>query len=202
MMKYSMSFTTGTLFHQESVKVAMLFLESQDWSIVREMVLSKNLLQFRTVNTSKRVCREICSRLKTLNKDELDLLVYGSIQDQGYLLWLAACRRYKFIADFAVEIIREKYISLQFMLSYEDFDFFFNKKSEWHEELDQIKPMTRMKARQILFKMLREADLLTSKNVINPALLSPQILNAISQKNRQDVLIFPTFESDLKEWAQ
>lgn len=196
-----MSFTTGTLFHQESVKLAELFLEFQDWSLVRTVVLSKNLLQSRTVNTSKRVCREVCSRLRTLSAAQLDLLVHGSTQDQSYLLWLAVCRRYKFIADFAVEIVREKYISLQFVLNYDDFDFFFNKKSEWHEELDQIRPATRTKTRQILFKMLREADLLTSNNIINAALLSPQLLSVISQDNRQDILIFPAFESDLKEWA-
>ncbi|MGE5659565.1 MAG: DUF1819 family protein [Actinomycetota bacterium] len=197
-----MSFTTGALFHQESVKLANLFLEFQDWNLVLSMVLSKNLLQFRTVNTSKRVCREVGSRLRTLSTAQLDLLVQGSLQDQGYLLWLAVCRRYKFIADFAVEIVREKYSSLQFVLNYDDFDFFFNKKSEWHEELDQIKPATRTKTRQILFKMLREADLLTSNNIINAALLSPQLLNTISQENRQDILVFPVFESDLKEWVQ
>jgi len=200
--KYSMSFTTGSLFHQESVKLAVLFLEVQDWRLVRDMVLAKNLLQFRTVNTSKRVCREVCSRLKTLNQKELDMLAHGTLQEQGYLLWLAICRRYRFIADFAMEIVREKYIRLQFALDYEDFDFFFNKKSEWHEELDQIKPATRIKSRQILFKMLREADLLTSNNLINPAMLSPQLLSTISQEHRQNLLIFPAFESELKGWAQ
>ena len=201
-LKYSMSFTTGTLFHQESVKLAVLFLESHDWNLVRNIVLSENLLQFRTVNTSKRVFREVRSRLKTLNEDELDLLIHGSLQEQGYLLWLAVCRRYKFIADFAVEILREKYISLKVVLEYEDFDFFFNKKSEWHEELDQTKPATKMKSRQVLFKMLREADLLTSNNIINAAMLSPRFLKAISQENYQDILVFPAFDSDLREWAQ
>ncbi|WP_068816054.1 DUF1819 family protein [Phormidesmis priestleyi] len=200
--KYSMSFTTGSLFYQESVKLAVLFLEIQDWNLVRDMVLSKNLLQSRTVNTSKRVCREVCSRLRTLHENELDLLAHGTFQEQSYLLWLAVCRRYKFIADFAREIVREKYISLQFALDYEDFDFFFNKKSEWHEELDQIKPATRIKSRQILFKMLREADLLTSNNLINPAMLSPQLLSTISEEHRQNLLIFPAFEAELKGWAQ
>ena len=130
------------------------------------------------------------------------MLAHGTLQEQGYLLWLAICRRYRFIADFAMEIVREKYISLQFALDYEDFDFFFNKKSEWHEELDQIKPATRTKSRQILFKMLREADLLTSNNLINPAMLSPQLLSTISEEHRQNLLIFPAFESDLKKWAQ
>jgi len=54
--KYSMSFTTGGLFYRESVALAMLFVELNDWDSVREKVLSENLLQYRTLNTSKRQC--------------------------------------------------------------------------------------------------------------------------------------------------
>ena len=190
-----MSFTAGSLFHQESVKVARLFLEFSDWNKVRDAVLSKNLLQARTINTSKRVCREICARLKTLYQSELDLLIHGTVQEQTYLLWLAVCRRYKFIADFSGEFIRERYITFKMDLHYKDFDSFFNKKSEWHEELDRIKPTTRNKLRQVLFRMLREADLLSANNTINAAMLSPRLLKAITQGNRQDILIFPVLEA-------
>ncbi len=200
--RYSMSFTTGSLFHRESVKLAVLFLEFNNWNIVRDKVLSNNILQARTLNTSKRVCREIISRLKTLDLRELDLLVHGNAQEQGYLLWIAVCRRYKFIADFAVEVLRERYISLKTDLHYEDFDSFFNKKSEWHPELDEIRPATRNKLRQVLFKILREVDLLTANNTINAAMLSPHLLEVISYGNRRDVMFFPAFESHLMEVAQ
>lgn len=193
-----MSFTTGGLFHRESVKLAVLYLEFNDWNIVRDKVISENLLQARTLNTSKRVCREIISRLKNLNPNELNLLVTSNSQEQGYLLWLAICRRYPFVGDFAIDVLRERYITLKSHLSYEDFDVFFNKKSEWHTELDDISPTTRNKLRQVLFKMLREAELLTPKNSINAAILSYRILEAISTDRRQDLLFFPAFESDLK----
>ena len=137
--RYSMSFTTGSLFHRESVELAALFLDQGEWNAVRDKVLSGNLLQARTLNTLKRVCSEIISRLKTLGPREIELLSHGSAQEQGYLLWIAVCRRYKFIADFAIEVIRERYISLKIDLHYEDYDSFFNRKSEWHPELDEIK---------------------------------------------------------------
>ena len=190
-----MAFTTGGLFHRESVALAMLFLELNDWNTVREKVLSENLLQSRTLSTSQRVFREIISRLKTLERSELDLLISGSPQEQKYLLWLAVCRRYRFIADFAKEVIRERYISLKFDLSYEEFDCFFNKKSEWHPELEEIKPTTRNKLRQVLFKILREAELLATDRSINGSMLSKRFLDAIPQERRQDVFFFPAFES-------
>jgi len=197
-----MSFTTGSLFHRESVKLAALYLDLGDWNSVRDKVIAENLLQSRTLNTLKRVCREIVSRLKTLSSGELEFLVQGSHQQQAYLLWLAVCRRYRFIADFAVEVLRERYITLKTDLSYEDFDSFFNQKSEWHSELDEIRPATRSKLRQVLFKILREADLLTADNMINAAMLSPRLLDVILQGSRRDVLYFPVFESDLKGMAQ
>jgi len=196
--RYSMSFTTGSLFHRESVELAVLFLDQGDWNAVRDQVLSGNLLQARTLNTLKRVCREIISRLKTLGPPEIKLLIHGGAQEQGYLLWIAVCRRYKFIADFAVEVIRERYISLKMDLHYEDFDSFFNRKSEWHPELDEIQPATRNKLRQVLFKILREADLLTADNSIHAVMLSSRLLEVIPRGSHQDILVFPAFESDLR----
>ncbi len=200
--RYTMSFTTGGLFHRESVKLAALYLDLGDWNSVRNKVIAENLLQSRTLNTLKRVCREVISRLKTLISGELEFLVEGSHQEQACILWLAVCRRYRFIADFAVEVLRERYITLKTDLSHEDFDSFFNRKSEWRLELDEIRPATRSKLRQVLFKIIREADLLTANNMINAAMLSPGLLDVITQGNRRDVLYFPVFESDLKGMAQ
>ena len=197
-----MSFTAGSLFYLESVKLAALYLELGSWISVRDKVISENLLQSRTMGTLKRINSEICSRLKTLNPEELELLVEGNRKEQVYLLWLAMCRRYKFIADFAVEVLRERYVSLKMDLSHEDFDSFLNRKSEWHPELDRIQPATRSKTRQVLFKALREADLLTDNNMINMAILSRRLLDAIPRASRRDILYFPAFESDLKRMAQ
>lgn len=196
-----MSFTAGSLFHRESVELAALYLDLGDWNSVRDKVLAENLLQTRTLNTLKRVCHEVISRLRTLSPEELEFLVERSHQDQAYLLWIAICRRYRFIADFAVEVLRERYISLKADLTYDDFDSFFNRKSEWHLELDEITPTTRGKLRQVLFKMLREADLLATNNMISAAMLSPRLLELIRQGNHRDVLYFPVFESELKGMA-
>lgn len=193
-----MSFTAGSLFHRESVELASLYLALGCWNSVRDRVIEENLLQTRTLSTRKRVCREIISRLRTLSPSELELLVEGSHQEQAYILWLAVCRRYRFIADFAIEVLRERYITLKSDLTHENFDFFFNRKSEWHLELDKITPTTRGKLRQVLFKMLREADLLTTNNTIHAAMLSPRLLNLIHQGNGRDIFYLPIVESDVK----
>lgn len=201
-IRYSLSFTTGSLFFQESLRVASVYLDFNNWHSVREKILSENILQSRTQNTLKRICREVISRLSVLSDSDIKFFVNASSQDQAYFLWLAVCRRYTFIADFAVEVLRERYITLKNYLIYEDFDSFFNRKSEWHLELDEITPATRAKLRQVLFKMLREADLLTANNMIHAAMLSPRLLKLIHQGNRKEILYFPVFESDVKGMKQ
>ena len=200
--RYTMSFTTGGLFLQESLKMATLYLESKDWIFVQQKVISDNLLQSRTLSTSKRNCREILSRLKTLNQDEIDLFIHCSHLEQGYILWIAICRRYRFIADFAIEVLRERYISLKTDLNYEDFDSFFNKKSDWHSELEKIRSVSRKKLRQVLFKIMREAELRLPDHTINGVIFSPSFFDVISSKHQQDLLFFPIFDADLMRMAK
>jgi len=201
-VKYSMSFTTGALFHHESVNLTRLYLEKGDWNKVRDEVITRNLLQARTTNSAKRICSEICSRLKRLNTDELGFLVEGDHQEQVYLLWLAVCRRYRFIYDFSTEVIRERFLTLRYDLRYVDYDAFFNAKMEWHEELERITTTTRNKLRQVMFKMLREAELLNSDNSIIPAMLSPRLINVICSHSERDLRLFPIMETELQRCAK
>jgi hypothetical protein len=99
---YSMGFTTGSLYRNESVQLAELYTRLGSWKSVRNLVMSENPLQLRTQSSVKRMHTEIASRLMTLPQPEIDYLIETSPLEQGYLLWVSVCRRYSFIEDFAV----------------------------------------------------------------------------------------------------
>lgn len=200
--KYSMSFSTGGLFHHESVRITRLYFDLGNWAKIRDTVVDKNILQTRTLASAKRISREICSRLKLLSDDELRVLIEGSPQDQAYILWLAVCRRHRFVYEFAVEVLREKFLTLQYELHYEDFDAFFNAKAAWSDELESITDSTRKKLKQVLFKILKEAGLLSPENHIIPVILSSEVFKAIENTSGKDFSVFPVAETDLKEWAK
>lgn len=197
-----MSFTTGTLLHHESLTIAGLYEELGDWTAVREKVVRDNRLQMRTRNASERICQEVISRLKLLAPSELDLLTTGSHQEQNQLLWLAACKRYRFIHDFAVEVLREKFLRLDLELAPEEYDRFFHDKAEWHPEVARVAQATREKQRQVVFKMLREAGLLTQENHIAPAMLTPALVQAVVQNCPDCLAIYPVAGSDIKLWTR
>ena len=192
--KYNMSFTAGALLQSESVTIAKLYLELGSWNEVKDKSIANNVLQSRAVSTLKRISYEIISRLSTLTSEELILLVNSSHQDQAYLIWMAICRHHKFIADFATEVLRERFITFKPDLQYSDFDVFFNLKCEWHSELDGLIVSTKKKLRQVLFKMLREADFLDGKNNIQATILSPRLLDVIERSGGRDIMYFTVSE--------
>lgn len=200
--KYILSFTAGGLFYQESVKLAELFFDMKDWAMVRTYVLNENVLQARTASASERICREIISRMRLLTDGEMSILIEGSSQEKCYVLWLAVCRRYEFICDFSIEVLREKYLRLDLELSHTDYDAFFNSKAEWHDELESLSETTRKKLRQVVFRMMREADLLSKQNIINPALLTPHLTKTIYRNSQTYLSIFPASDHEIEGWLK
>lgn len=194
-----MSFTTGGLFYQESVNLTNLYLDKRNWSEVKEIAISDNILQTRTESTTQRVSREITSRLSLLTNDQLQLLADGTQLEQNYLLWLAICKRYSFIEEFAVEVLREKFLCLEIMLTHDDYNYFYNKKAQWHEELETLSPTTKVKNRSVLFRILLEAELLGAGNLIIPALFTKELVTVIAADNASFFACYPISDRDIKE---
>jgi len=197
-MKYKMSFTAGTLLFKESVIISSLYLETLDWNKTKEQAISSNLLQTRTTSSSKRISAETIGRLKCLKEGELSLLSSGNYQEQIEIVWLSICRYYPFIKDFSIEVIREKISIFSTKLSHEDFDVFFNSKLQWHEELENIAETTRLKLRQVLFKMLVEANFLNKDFSILVSIISPKVVNLLYDTAADDLLIYPAADSSIK----
>lgn len=187
---------------KESIEVAERFQQQRDWLALRESIVNENVLQVRTRAAGMRISREIISRLQELTEKELDFLIDSSAQEQLWMLWVAVCRHYSFIREFAVEVLRESYITLKAKVDYKDFDVFFNLKGQVSDEVEALKESTRRKLRQNLFRMLREADLLTDGFMIRPPILAPRFIQLVSESGTKDLDIFPVSPIDIKKWCQ
>lgn len=126
--------------------------------------------------------------------DEIDLLCHGDYADQLSVLWLALCRAYRFIGEFAVELLSERFLSFRTHVTYDDFDSFYAAKAEWEPELEAISTSTREKLRQILFRLMREAGILNQEDHICRALLSPSFAALMAQSDPHELRYFPGVE--------
>lgn len=192
--RYALSFTTGGLFSTEAALVAPIYLHEHDWTSTQARVKHENLLQSRAASSNARVLRALIPRLQCLTDAELQIVADGTSTERGHLMWVAASRFYSLIGEFAEEVLRERFLTLAGTVSYEDYDSFYRAKAMWHDELDAISAATYKKLRQVLFKMMVEAELLTTKGIIEPALLSSRVAECLGERTPSDIRFFPTRE--------
>lgn len=195
-----MSFSTGGLFFKESLLVIASFCRLKNWDLVRELTLKENLLQARTAATLKRNAQEIILRLKNLS-DELIMQTPELIPEiQRKIIWFAVCQTYDFIREFAVEVVRHKHLTMQYHVDHSDFNDFFNSKKVWHSELEKISPQTLAKLRQVLIKIVREAEIINNDGLIIPF----AGLHAVPSKLAGDcrfLEILPISNAEFKRYA-
>lgn len=192
--KYRMSFGTGGLFLNESVSMARLYEQYGDWAAVKKAAASQGVIPFNKQSSITRSVREIANRLEVLRPEEMELLAHGAYHDQISVLWLALCRAYRFIGEFASELISERYLSFRMGLTYDDFDAFYAAKAEWEPDLERISETTRKKLRQILFRLIREAGIVSKGDQICRALLSPKFTDLIAASDPRELRFFPGAE--------
>jgi len=195
---YKLSFTTGDLYYQQAIKVARIYFELLDWSAVRRQIINDNVFQSRTNASANRILHELFPRLRSLSEPQLHILVNGNRDERNQILWYAVCKQYQFIEEFSEEVIREKVYRHDPVLSYVDFDAFFNAKAEWHAELAALTACTRSKLRRVLFQMLRQAEILSSDGQILPVFLSSRVVQAILKEEIVTSAFFPPTEIDLR----
>ena len=106
-------------------------------------------------------------------------------------MWAAACRAYPFIGDFAEQVLRERFLLLVPTLTPKEFDSFVRTQSAWHPELEALSDSMYRGAQQTVFKMMRDADLLSKDGEIQPAVLSPRVEAALAGRIPSDLRFFP-----------
>jgi len=119
------------------------------------------------------------------------LVEEANLIEQKQFLWYMVCKRYEFIRDFAIEVLNQRYKLLYSSLEEYDFIVFFNEKADWHDELRNLKESTQTKIRTVLFRMLREADLVSADGLIIPCVLSPVVINQIMVDAPWSLSIYP-----------
>lgn len=161
--KYRISFTAGTLLMEETCAVAEVFLETgRDWNRTRECALRENLMRKEKVSTNKRLFSLVKQRIEVLNEEEQNLLVAGTNSVRRLLLLLAVCKAHSFIFDFIFINVRECFFSMHEKITHANFNEFFNESKYVHPELEAITDLTLRKIRQVIFRILEQAELIES----------------------------------------
>jgi hypothetical protein len=191
---YSMSFTTGTLLQADSLLLTREYLELGDWREVRNLTRKTNLLQAKTIQSNVRLASEIISRLCLLDDDQLKYLDQAQVKDQSYVIWLAVCRRYKFIADFTSEVISAAINTPMKKVTIEDYLAFYEQKAAFYPEIKQVSQSTKRRVEKYMFKIPEQAGIIDDSGVLLPIIVTPSNDLFFNKLQSSERLYYPGLE--------
>ena len=201
MAKYILSYTTASLSAYESEVMAGLYLESDDWSSVRESVIDENVLQKGSLTGRRKLFNELKKRLETLTSEQLAFYVDASSSDVKNLTMLSCFKLYGFIYDFATEVMRKKLLLFDFQVLNSNYESFYDSKAVSFENLNTISEATQKKLKQVMFKMFEQAgfiDSVKTKNIQKPY-LSEELIRLIVQDDPKYLCAFLYSDNEINE---
>ena len=190
--KYRMSFSVGGLMLNESLAIAQAYSPGEPWSRAREHLLGQGTSSLPKMASQTRALREVYDRIGHLSDAERHyLLTEADRAEQQAMIWLAICRTYRFVAEFAVEILSERYQSWRLELGHEVFDRFLADKADSDPGLAKLSPSTCAKLRQVLFRIMREAGLQSAEARLQSVWLSGRMMRLIEEHDPAELRFFP-----------
>ena len=222
--RYRLSFTVGGLLATQGRTLAEMYLKhvsdnggqpdpnrenreiGEAITMIRAQAIEENVLAIRTVTASKRIVAETLKRLSVFTSEELAYLsgADAPTSDRETLMWIAMCRYYAIVGEFAFDVLKAHYLTGRISLDFEDYARFMADRATWHPEIDQLSELTAKKLRGNLFKAMSEAHLLradaggTRKNHNTILSCTPSRVLADMLKKRPDSFAYlPMRETSL-----
>jgi len=188
---YPLSFTGAALLTVESTILAELFLEMRDWEQVYDHVLEQNLFDRQKEATIRRLFNELSLRLRSLEKEEIELVAESNTEIQRLMLWQAVCRTYPFIGNFVSGPLRRKLMIRDFRLLDSDYFRYYDDQAVEHPRLLELTESTQNKMQSRLFYFLEQIGILqgTANRQLSPLLVPNHLCTRVSAQN-PDLLKF------------
>lgn len=191
--KYRFSFTASSLRTRAFVSVVEYLDGKKDEDIELALGMGKR-------STGKRMYVEMQKWSECLTSVQKEALLNGSFKTQNEIAFVAACKYYRFIRDFVLEVVREKYLVYDYEITLGDYLSFFRRKAEENQEMYELSEVTQNKVRQVTFKILEQAGLIDNvrTRMIQPQMIESETRNAILNDNPDLFKIFLFSDFDIQ----
>lgn len=189
LVTYSLSFTAGALLLEESRIAAQVLLDTSDSTDARKRLIEQRLISARTESAARRTVSEILSRLGTLSRDGLELVAHGNLDEAKQVLWIACCKRYPLIKNFAEGPLSEAANTPGGSIDSKAVEVFFLNEQSSHDELASRSEGTKYKLRQVLRLLLNQAGLINDSGTIIRGLAEPRVVALLESRPMEKALM-------------
>lgn len=166
--KYNLGYSAGALLYEAFDAVIN---ESNDFSLLvsGNENIDYHIIPVNAESSQKRYLSEIEKRLKNIPISVLDFYMTSDDTSKKVIQFYAICRYYKIVLEFMIEVIRNKWLHLDFELERYDYKNFLQEKLLESNQAEYVTAKTLNKLTQVFFKMLIELGMYSGKtfNKIN-----------------------------------
>lgn len=191
--KYKFSFTATSLRTKDLVVIA------QNRNVDSKLLFER--IGNGKISTGRRVVNELLRWYGVLTDEQIDLLRNSSFKTQKEISFYAVCKYYGFIRDFLIEVVREKYLAYDYLITDGDYISFFRRKADIFPEMNDLTEITQKKIKQVTFKIFAQAGIIdgVKSRKIVPQLLETETQRAVLSDEPELLKVFLYSDVDLNQ---
>lgn len=191
--EYSAGFISGSehLYRFEIKQILSLLNQGLTKEQIREKALRENLLQQKSYKANVVLLRKVFNRIEHLDDRLCQFVLNGTNADIHAILLYAYLKSYRFLQEFAYEVVIYRYELGRHRITATDIREFFERKEEQSLKVRNFTPQTKQKMRQVMLKAMIEAEWLYPRKTdweIRPLPISEE-LKAYTSKQPQHRLL-------------
>ena len=191
MALYNAEISAGSLMIPESRRIARLLLSHPSAEQWFEALKLDNILQKKTPATARRQARLIRNRLDMLDDEAWTLIADGSQEVATQLLFAAAIKHSRVLADFLRDVYAGHLRRLEHNLSpAKDWEAFLSECVQRDPDVASFSDTTKAKMLQVVVRVLAEGKYLDSTKTLRltPPHLHPDVVRYLKQHEENTVL--------------
>lgn len=191
------------LFYEMRTTSKLLSDKIDNEEVIRQ-ITTKNLFQYPTDKSTRRMAKLCIDRLNALNNTTLIwLMANAPVKTSKQVCLYAMMKHSRLTWEFMLTVIAEKYRVKDFTLDKSDFNIFFLRLQEQDDVVASWSDSTITKLKQVLKKALIETSYLDNAHsgILNPILIDKTLKNTvISTKDKVVLPAFNCFEQEKDLW--
>ena len=162
---YLVSFTAGGLLHEETISLLPYYNDDKIESI-SEQIVNNSLMKTNSQASRQRMIQEIKKRYFAVGEKFYGNFDQFTIVEQKLIIFYSCMKTYKILFDFMLDVIIEKWLSMDLEVDINDVERFLDKKSNVQNDIDGWSSQTRRKIITVLVRMLNEVGMLENNTLV------------------------------------
>lgn len=187
--KYLTTLNTRPFMYHETRLIASLLKNNFSESDIRDKVLYDNILQLPSINRAGNFCSEILKRLSYLDDYLLEQFDESDSLTARALLLYTLLKKDQLFFEWMKELVFDKFLIMERVLSKQETDYFFELKSEQSETVKNWTMQTKLRLRDAYHQVLKDAGMLVEmedNSYLQPLVVNQQVRNyLIDYKEKQ-----------------